>query len=191
LRYSRATVIVGVYRGSINVTVPFTTLLGLSTEPGLLDGYGPIPAEITCRLAADPTSTWRRLLTDEAGRLLDYESTVYKPPTALARHVIERDQYCVHPGCRRKAADCELDHRIPYPKGHTSAENLHPYCKHNHQGKTAGAWQIVKNPDGSYNTTSPTRHSYRYRPPALPATDPHQPYGEHAAQEPENEPPPF
>lgn len=99
----------------------------MSTEPGVLDGYGPIPGEIACPLAADPTSTWRRLLTDDAGRLLDYGSTVYKPPTALARHVIERDQYCVHPGCRRKATDCELDHRVPFPRGHASAENLHPF----------------------------------------------------------------
>jgi hypothetical protein len=175
---------------SINVTVPFTTLLGLSAEPGVLDGNGPIPAEMACRLAADPSSTWRRLLTDEAGRLLDYEARVYKPPTALARHVIERDQYCVHPGCRRKARDCELDHRVPFPRGHTSAENLHPFCKHNHQGKTTGAWSIVRNPDGSYDTTSPTRHTYRYRPPALPVPEPDQPYGE-LADQPDDDRPPF
>ena len=171
---------------SINVTVPFTTLLGLSTEPGLLDGYGPIPAEIACRLAGDPSSTWRRLLTDQAGRLLDYGSTVYKPPTALARHVIDRDQYCVHPGCRRPAANCELDHRVPWPQGPTSAENLQPLCKRHHHLKHHSNWRIRRCDDGSYQWQSPTRHTYRYRPPELPA--PQQP---DPTQQDHDHPPPF
>jgi hypothetical protein len=175
---------------TINITVPYTTLLGLSSEPGVLDGYGPIPAQMARRLAGDPTGTWRRLLTDDTGRLLDYETRVYQPPTALARHVIERDQYCVFPGCRRKAVDCELEHRVPYPRGHTSAENLAPACKRSHDGKTAGAWHLDRHPDGTYTWTSPTRHQYRYRPPELPVPEPDQPHDQHPHDH-NDDPPPF
>jgi hypothetical protein len=85
-----------------------------------------------------------------------------------------------------------MEHREPFPAGHTSAENLAPHCKRNHESKTTGAWTIDRDPDGTYTWTSPTRHTYRYRPPALPAPEPHQPYGELARHPIElDEPPPF
>jgi hypothetical protein len=46
----------------VHVTVPATTLLGLSEDPGELDGYGPIPAETARELAEN--ATWRRIVTD-------------------------------------------------------------------------------------------------------------------------------
>ncbi|MGH8836580.1 MAG: hypothetical protein ACRDWG_16525, partial [Actinomycetes bacterium] len=53
----------------IQVTVPATTLLGLTDIPGELAGYGPITAEVARRIVAH--GTWRRLLTDPAsGQLL-------------------------------------------------------------------------------------------------------------------------
>jgi hypothetical protein len=44
---------------SVQVSAALSTLLGLDEQPGDLDGYGPIPAELARRLAADPTGTWR------------------------------------------------------------------------------------------------------------------------------------
>jgi hypothetical protein len=52
-------------RPAINVTVPISTLLGRDNQPAHLDGYGPITAALARRLAADPTGTWRRLVTDD------------------------------------------------------------------------------------------------------------------------------
>ena len=68
-------------RPAIQVTVAASTLLGLDDQPGELAGHGPIPANLARHLAADPTGTWRRLLTDPAtGHLLDYAHTTYRPP---------------------------------------------------------------------------------------------------------------
>jgi hypothetical protein len=54
-------------------TVPLDTLRGDSNESGELAGYGSIPAEQARKLAADPESVWRRLVTDPIrGALLDY-----------------------------------------------------------------------------------------------------------------------
>src|SRR5829696_1943978 len=88
----------------IQVTVAATTLLGVDDHPGELAGYGPIPAAAARRVAADPDATWHRLLTDPVtGTLLDYGTTVYRPPPVLDRYVVARDQVCIFPGCRQPA----------------------------------------------------------------------------------------
>ncbi|PZS24858.1 MAG: HNH endonuclease, partial [Pseudonocardiales bacterium] len=74
-------------RPTIHVTVALSTLLDLDEEPGELAGSGPIPAALARKLAADPTGTWRRLVTDPLGKLIDYGHTRYKPPKHLAEHV--------------------------------------------------------------------------------------------------------
>jgi hypothetical protein len=91
-------------RPQINVSVALSTLLGTDEQPGELDGHGPIPADLARRLAADPSGTWRRLVTDELGHLVDYGRTTYEPPTDLAQFVIARDRTCRAPGCERPAA---------------------------------------------------------------------------------------
>jgi Domain of unknown function (DUF222) len=67
-------------RARVNVTVGLGTLLGDNDLPAELDGAGPIPASLARRIAADPTSTWRRLITDPHGHLLDYGHDTYRPP---------------------------------------------------------------------------------------------------------------
>jgi len=99
-------------RPAVLVTVAASTLLGLDGQPGELAGYGPIPAALARAIAADPTGTWRRLVTDPAGRLLDFGRTTYRPPAALADHVRTRDWTCRFPTCNRRAESCELDHAL-------------------------------------------------------------------------------
>ncbi len=90
-------------RPHIQVTVPFSTLIGIDDHPGHLDGYGPIPASVARRIAAD--GVWRRLLTGPvSGRLLDYGTSTYQPPADLRDYVIARDRTCVLPGCRQPPA---------------------------------------------------------------------------------------
>ncbi len=104
-------------RPAIQVTIALSTLLGLDDQPGELAGHGPIPAPLARHIAADPTSTWRRLITDPTGNLLDYRTTTYRPPANLTRFVTARDQTCTFPGCRRSAQRCDLDHQIPASAG--------------------------------------------------------------------------
>lgn len=109
----------------------------------------------------------------------------YKPPAHIARHVITRDQHCVMPGCRRTAVSCDLDHRTPWPDGATSAENLQAMCRRHHKMKHHSAWRVERACNGDYKWTSPTRHTYRYRPPEHPVPEPEPPPGT------DNQPPPF
>jgi len=192
---------------SINVTIAESTLRGEDDQPANLDGYGPIPASMALPrrlrlhwrgdphcLADLPGAHQHRFLVDADGRILDRDATLtsdqYEPPPRIARHVINRDQHCIHPGCRRKAGTCQLDHRIPWPDGPTSAENLEPLCKRHHDLKHHSNWRLHKCPDGSYEWTSPTRHTYRYRPPELP-TPTREAAPERPQQDHDDEPPRF
>jgi Domain of unknown function (DUF222) len=74
---------------AVNVTVAYSTLIGVDDQPAHLEGYGPITAAVARRIAAD--GTWRRILTDPAtGAVLDIGRQRYTPPSDLADHVIAR-----------------------------------------------------------------------------------------------------
>ncbi|MGH8963690.1 MAG: HNH endonuclease signature motif containing protein [Jatrophihabitantaceae bacterium] len=176
----------------------------LDEQPAELDRYGPVPAVMGRRIATDPTATVHTWRVDAAGRLLDQpcpddtrataasptptptstSTAGYQPTARITRHVLLRDPHCVHPGCRRAATHCELDHREPWPAGATSVHNLQPLCRRHHDLKHHSRWDVTKQRDGSYDWRSPTGHTYRYRPPELPTpeSDP-QPL--------DDEPPPF
>ncbi len=163
-------------RPSVQVTVALSTLLGLDEQPGELTGSGPIPAAVARRIAADQTGTWRRLVTDETGRLIDYGRSTYRPPKDLADHVIARDRTCRYPHCNRQARLCDLEHQIPWEDGgETNEANLNAICSRHHHAKHEAGWQPDRQPDGTIQWTSPTGHRYREKPATYPidhTTDP-------------------
>ncbi len=172
-------------RVALNVTVPVHTLLGLAEAPGELAGYGPLPAGLARALAFGPGSTWRRLLTDENGRLLEIaERTSPAPPAptaghdpgaALAEYVRLREGTCYAPGCRQPAHRCDLDHLVAHPEGRTEADNLYPRCRTHHRCKQAPGWLVTRDPDRGTCWTSPTGHVYPRKPHTLPVADPPTP----------------
>lgn len=88
---------------------------------------------------ADPSRVlWHRLVTDPAGGVLDYAKLGYHPDDAQRLAVQLRDRVCQAPGCIRSARSCDLDHRVAYPEGPTSAQNLHPLCRRHHRMKSHG-----------------------------------------------------
>jgi len=148
-------------RPAVQVTVALSTLLALDEQPGELDGHGPIPAALARRIAADRSGTWRRLVTDPIGRLIDYGRGTYRPPTDLAEHVIARDQTCRFPHCNRTARHCEIDHRIAWSDGgHTNEGNLQVLCSRHHHLKHETSWRVERSPDGDTKWTSPSGRSY-------------------------------
>jgi Domain of unknown function (DUF222) len=158
----------------VQVTVAASTLLRLDDDPGELAGHGPIPAEVARQVAADPSGTWRRILTDPAtGAVVDVAHRSYRPPRPLARFVTARDVICRFPGCRQPARRCDLDHVTPWPNGRTSAANLIAMCRHHHRLKHSGRWQVVAALDGTVTWTSPTGRTYSTRP--RPITEPTPP----------------
>jgi hypothetical protein len=165
-------------RPHIHVTVPYSTLIGLDEHPAELTGYGPIPASIARRIAAD--GTWRRMLTDPAtGALLDYGTTTYQPPADLRDHVITRDRTCILPTCSQPAHRCQLDHTTRYPDGPTAATNLGPPCGPHHDLKTRLGWQLHQPHPGYFVWTTPTGKTYQREPEPIgpiteaPGTDEH------------------
>lgn len=150
----------------IQVTVAASTLAGLDDLPGELSGHGPIPASLARAVAADPSGTWRRLLTDDAGALLDYGRRAYRPPAELARHVAARDRTCRFPTCNLPASTCEVDHVRSWQEGGTTAAaNLQVLCRRHHHLKHEAGWRVTRRPDGSTEWTSPTGHRYCTPPP--------------------------
>ncbi|WP_162605626.1 HNH endonuclease signature motif containing protein [Jiangella ureilytica] len=149
---------------NVHVTIPFGSLIGLSDEPGELDGYGFITAQIARTLAAEGVWTW--LTTDPGtGHLLDLGRTRYRPTKALADFVAARDRTCRTPGCHRPARACDLDHIEPFTTGgSTCAANCHALCRTHHLLKHHANWTVTRHPDGTTRWTSPTGHTYE-RPP--------------------------
>jgi hypothetical protein len=137
-------------RPVVNVTVPMSTLLGSSDEPGFLSGDLAIPAELVRIIASDPTSTWYRLLTDDGGRFVELSTRSYRPTPPIWRSEVARQRTCVWPGCNQPAVRVEDDHRIPYPAGATSTENLDPLCHRHHMMKHSEGVSVRRESDGTY-----------------------------------------
>ena len=87
----------------------------------------------------------QRLLPDHLG------SAAYRTPDRLKRYLQARDRTCVFPGCHRRITD--IDHRIPWPLGPTSAANLQLLCRHHHRAKQA-VFTVELTPDGDYLWTT-------------------------------------
>jgi hypothetical protein len=85
----------------------------------------------------------------------------YVPSKALADFVRCRDMTCRWPGCDRPAADCDLDHTVPYAQGGpTHASNLKCYCRTHHLVKTFWGWRDQQLPDGTVIFHSPSGQTY-------------------------------
>ena len=156
-------------RPAIHVSVALSTLLGLDNQPGDLDGHGPIPAALARHLAADPTGTWRRLITDPLGTLIDYGRTTYQPPTALRDHITARDRTCRFPTCHRPVRHGEIDHITAWAHGGpTNHTNLHGLCRRHHHLKHDTDWTVQRRPDGTTVWTTPTGTQHTIDPATYP-----------------------
>lgn len=147
-------------RPVVHVTVPAATLTGFSEEPGLLAGFGAIPADQARAVAAD--GVWRRVLTDPAGRALEVSERTYRPSAHLSALVRSDRPQCSAPWCSRDARRCDLDHVVPWPRGATERDNLHPACPRDHRLKHSGLGVAVqREPDGRLVHVTRTGHRYR------------------------------
>jgi hypothetical protein len=78
-------------------------------------------------------------------------TTVVRPrrniPTPLATAIMDRDQYCVVPGCGKRLG-LEKDHwqRPVKNDGEASYDNLVRLCKHHHYLRTHQGWTLTGGP---------------------------------------------
>jgi hypothetical protein len=142
---------------TVNLTLPLATYVGVADDPGQLDGYGPVAAGLARQIIRDAAHneaagragiTWRCVVTDDRhGTVLGVGAPIHvrrhDPPPRLADLLRTAEPTCCFPGCRIRARDCDLDHRIPYvsedpERGPTCSCNLQPLCRRHHRLKTAG-----------------------------------------------------
>lgn len=147
--------------GRTNITVPLATLMRWSDEPGELDGYGPVAAEIARKVAIENTDgEWTFVVTDNRQPVAT--GTVARRPTEAQKRWI-RANYptCVFPGCRQPATQSDLDHTNPYSEGGaTENRNLAPLCRHHHRLRHLTDWKYRRLPGGDHEWTSPLGHTH-------------------------------
>lgn len=149
----------------VQVTVPVLTLAGVSDEPALLAGSGPIDAETARRLAGG-TPGWDRVLTHPyTGAVLAVDR--YRWNRDLERFLAARDERCRFPGCRRTARRSDIDHTVDAARGGpTRHDNLAHLCRRHHTLKHETAWTVTQVRGGILQWRSPTARLYLDRPPA-------------------------
>jgi hypothetical protein len=159
----------GGVRTVINVIASEATVTGDSDQPGYLEGFGVVDADVV-----------RELADGAALRLIDQpqvtedQALKYQPSAETARWVRLRDLTCRYPGCDRPVAICDIDHTTPFNHvnpaggGLTVPWGLANYCRQHHRLKTfhggPGGWQDEQLADGTIVWTSPTGRTYRTTP---------------------------
>ena len=118
------------------------TLLGLTSDPGYLAGYGPIAANTARELAA--TAEWRGILIDTYRHATAISTNKHDPPKSLREFVKVRDRCCRFPGCNNPTQD--LDHVIPHPRGSTHCRNLQGLCRFHRLLKRTG-YEVAIDPE--------------------------------------------
>jgi hypothetical protein len=118
-----------------------------------------VPAALLDR--NDVPAEWAVVLADLAAR----NKAQHRPPQDPAARFPGRPQRrrtqllfqrCVFPGCRRPAAECDVDHRRDHARGgHTDDANLEPSCRHDHMNKTVRGWRLIRSGQHTFTWISP------------------------------------
>jgi hypothetical protein len=156
---------------AVNLVLSDETLLGGSTAPTDICGYGPIPAALGRALVSAAVTdersraTLRRLYAHpDSGALVAMESRARLFPRGLAAFIGLRDQRCRTPYC--DAPIRHRDHARPCANGGaTSAANGLGLCEQCNYIKEVAGWQVDTSIDEearhTAEFTTPTGAEYR------------------------------
>jgi hypothetical protein len=98
------------------------------------------------------------------------EEPGYEPSRRLRHLIRARTATCSAPGCRQPAAQCDLDHTLPYDQGGRTCEcELAPLCRHHHRNKQAEGWRLEQPSPGVMCWTTPAGRRYITTPTTYPA----------------------
>ncbi|WP_461189110.1 HNH endonuclease signature motif containing protein [Arthrobacter sp. Z4-13] len=165
-------------RAQVLVTVPVFSLMGLTDEPAVLDGHGPIPAPMARKLVANGAGSFYRVLVDPRdGAPLEIGRSSYRVSKAMRNWLRLRDGKCPFPGCNNTSLDNEADHLLAWHKGGTTGvSNLGQPCRKHHKLRHTSGWTptpaTMNEPPG---WISPTGRHYKsehqdWEPPHWPET---------------------
>ena len=153
----------------INLVVTDETLFRGGDEPGWVDGYGPVPADLARQLGTTEHAWLRRLYTSPTtGELVAMDSKARTFPTKLAQLIRLRDQRCRTPWC--DAPVRHTDHAEAAAEGgETNGVNGQGLCEACNYAKEAIGWQAKPRPGPRHTieTTTPTGHTYTSTAPAI------------------------
>ncbi|MFJ6356923.1 HNH endonuclease signature motif containing protein [Pseudarthrobacter oxydans] len=165
-------------RAQVLVTVPVLSLMGVTDEPAMLDGFGPIPASMARDLVADGADSFYRVLVDPRdGAPLEIGRSSYRVTKAMRNWLRLRDGQCPFPGCSNPSLDNEADHLLAWHHGGTTGiSNLGQPCPKHHKLRHTSGWKptpATKNQPPGW--TSPTGRHYKsehqdWEPPHWPAS---------------------
>ncbi|MGA9493287.1 MAG: DUF222 domain-containing protein, partial [Mycobacterium sp.] len=165
---------------AVNLVLSDETLLGGSSAPADISGYGPIPAAVARNLVSGAVNdersraTVRRLYARPAtGALVAMESRARLFPRGLAAFIRFRDQRCRTPYC--DAPIRHLDHARPWVGGGpTRAGNGLGLCERCNYVKQVAGWSVRPVVDETSSHTAqfmtPTGTMYRSGAPPLPGS---------------------
>jgi hypothetical protein len=153
------------------------TLLGEDNSPAVIEGYGPIPAEVARGLVSGAVTderskaTLRRLYRHpKTGALVAMESRSRCFPKGLATFIGLRDQTCRTPYC--DAPIRHRDHAQPRNRsGPTSAQNGLGSCERCNHAKESPGWRVTAGDENGVHTAefvTPTCTHYRSTAPPPP-----------------------
>lgn len=143
----------------IHVLAEQATVEGDGDTPGLVPGYGAIPAEQVREMA--PRAQCRPV--PRAGDLAAEQG--YRPSARLADFVRARDLTCRWYGCDAPAEVSDIDHTAPWPYGLTHPSNTKLYCRTHHLVKTfCPDWVDAQAADGRVVLISPAGRIYTTTP---------------------------
>jgi hypothetical protein len=166
---------------AVNLVMSDQTLLGPDNTPAVIEGYGPIPADVALRLVSGAVTdersraTLRRLYRHpKTGALAAMESRSRCFPRGLAKFIGLRDRTCRTPYC--DAPIRHRDHAQPRNRGGpTSAENGLGMCERCNYVKEAPGWRVTAGEENGVHTAefvTPTGTHYRSTAPLLPGPPP-------------------
>ncbi|MEV7634107.1 DUF222 domain-containing protein [Microbacterium sp. NPDC089318] len=150
-------------KADVLVMVPVLSTLGVSDEPGEVDGYGPVPASVARRLVGEGAGSVYRLLVDPRdGAPLEIGRRSYRLPESIRKWLRVRDGKCTFPGCSNHTADNENDHLTAWEHGGaTGVSNLGQVCPKHHRLKHQSRWTPTPaSKDEPPGWTSPTGRRY-------------------------------
>ena len=168
-------------KGTVHLSLSLATLAMLDDNPGELEGFGPVIADIARQTAAQmaTTANWRFEVLDHhsssiAEGLLGpvarktladllaapVDRAGYRPSSAQEHFIRTRDKTCRAPGCARPAHRCDIDHTCDWICCQdASIWNLCTICRRHHMAKHLAGFTIRRGPHGT-DWTTPRGHRY-------------------------------
>ena len=155
----------GAIRAEVQITIPITTLTGVTSSGAELNGVTPVDPE-TARRMAGTAKIWERVMTDPITGVVTAVDR-YQLHPSQTRYLNARDMTCRTPGCRRPAKLCHIDHSKDFAHGGKSCnDNLCNECARHHTLKHATNWHVEQLPGGILKFTSPGGKTYDSHPPS-------------------------